>query len=237
MSPQDDLDRLKQEYALRATRTDYEDRYNPLNPAYQYAMLQRQRDLVVLLRALEVTSLRDKTALDVGCGSGSLLMDLLTYRMPPENIYGCDIIESRLKRAHKRLPHVPVMLADGQTLPFADTSFDLVFQYTVFSSILDEAIRKNIAREMVRVLKKPGGIILWYDFWLNPVNPNTIGLGKMDIESLFPGATFRFRRVTLAPPIARRLVPFSWTLGDLLEQAKILNTHYLTAILPAQPTR
>ena len=50
------------------------------------------------------------------------------------------------------------------------------------------------------------------------------------IRALFPGCAFDFRRITLAPPLARRLVPFSWLLAYLLEKLKIFNSHYLVAI-------
>jgi hypothetical protein len=36
--------------------------------------------------------------------------------------------------------------------------------------------------------------------------------------------------VTLAPPIARRLVPLSWMAAMALEKLSMLNTHYLGII-------
>jgi len=57
------------------------------------------------------------------------------------------------------------------------------FCMTAISSILDPEIRRNICADMQRVLRspdpasgKPGGMILWYDFWLNPTNPQTRGV-------------------------------------------------------------
>jgi len=83
---------------------------------------------------------------------------------------------------------------------------------------------------MRRVLE-PGGVILWYDFrYDNPRNPHVRGIGAREIRSLFPGCTVRLRRVTLAPPIARRLVPFSWTVAYLVEKLPLLRTHYLGVI-------
>ena len=52
--------------------------------------------------------------------------------------------------------------------------FDIVMQYTVFTSVLDYEVKKRIAREMVRVSKKNGSII-WYDMRItNPSNLNII---------------------------------------------------------------
>jgi hypothetical protein len=45
-----------------------------------------------------------------------------------------------------------------------EQSFDLVTQFTVFGSLLDNQLRL-VAAEMHRVLK-PGCLILWYDLQL-----------------------------------------------------------------------
>jgi hypothetical protein len=75
-------------------------------------------------------------------------------------------------------------------------------------------------------------MILWYDFWLNPTNPQTEGIRPSEIRTLFPGCDFEFRRITLAPPLARRLVPVSWVVAFLLEKLRVFNSHYLVAIRP-----
>jgi hypothetical protein len=82
---------------------------------------------------------------------------------------------------------------------------------------------------MVRVLR-PGGLIIWYDFWFNPTNRQTQGIRPAEIRRLFPHCTHTFYRLTLAPPLARRLVPLSWTLALLLEKLRLFNSHYLVAI-------
>jgi len=88
---------------------------------------------------------------------------------------------------------------------------------------------------MLRVLK-PNGIILWYDFWLNPTNPQTRGIRPKEIRELFPNCNFEFHKITLAPPIARRIVPLSWGLALFLEGLKIFNSHYLVVIRPLKKT-
>ena len=110
---------------------------------------------------------------------------------------------------------------------------------TAISSILDPLIRRNICAELLRVLRspdpasgKPGGMILWYDFWLNPINPQTRGIRPAEIKRLFPNCLYEFHRITLAPPIARKLAPISWGLCLFLESLKIFNSHYLVAIRP-----
>ena len=75
-------------------------------------------------------------------------------------------------------------------------------------------------------------MILSYDFWLNPTNPQTRGIRPAEIKQLFPNCHYEFHRITLAPPLARRLAPVSWGLCLFLESLKIFNTHYLVAIRP-----
>src|SRR5690606_37574580 len=96
----------------------------------------------------------------------------------------------------------------------------------VFTSILDPEMKQAVAREMARVCK-PTGAIVWYDFHVNnPRNPHVRGVKKREIHSLFPNHRVRLRRVTLAPPLVRRLVNVSWIGCELLEKFRILNTHY-----------
>jgi hypothetical protein len=82
----------------------------------------------------------------------------------------------------------------------------------------------------MRRVVRPGGLILWYDFWINPINPQTRGIRRAEIRALFHGSRYAFRRVTLAPPIARRLAKYSWAICLGLEHLRIFNTHYLAVI-------
>ncbi|MFM8320014.1 MAG: class I SAM-dependent methyltransferase [Chloroflexota bacterium] len=169
--------------------------------------------------------------LEVGAGAGGVLLEYMVYGARPENLYGCDLLPGRVSQAQALLPHSHQACADGQRLPYCSDGFDLALQYTAFSSVLSQPVKANIAAEMLRVLK-PGGWVLWYDFWLNPTNPHTQGIRKTEIRALFPNCRYVFRRVTLAPPLARQLAPLSWGLAYLLEKVKLLNTHYLAAVQP-----
>jgi ubiquinone/menaquinone biosynthesis C-methylase UbiE len=117
-----------------------------------------------------------------------------------------------------------------------DDSFDLLLQSTVFTSILDQALKERVAAEMMRV-SKPGGLILWYDYHLNnPWNPEVRGVPKAEIFKLFPGCRIELQRLTLALPLARRIAPYSFLICYLLEKLPFLCSHYLGAIKkPALP--
>ena len=89
---------------------------------------------------------------------------------------------------------------------------------------------RAITVTLMRVVK-PTGTILWFDFRVNnPRNPNVRGIGASEIRSLFPGCGVRLRSVTLAPPIARFVVPKSWIAACMLEKIPFLRTHYLGLI-------
>jgi SAM-dependent methyltransferase len=167
----------------------------------------------------------------MGCGSGGVLGEYLAFGAATCNLFGVDLLPDRLSQAHHWHSGLNLANADGGHLPFPSQAFDLVLQYTALSSILDPGLRRKICAEMLRALK-PDGLILSYDFWLNPTNRQTRGIRPAEVKRLFPGCHYEFRRITLAPPIARRLATVSWGLCLFLESLKIFNTHYLVAVRP-----
>lgn len=224
-----DINRLKQEYKARDSRIENSITYSALNLSYLFAIQQRQRSFVKLLRDAGITTLGKMKILEIGSGQGDVIQELTFQRLNSSQLHGVELITDRVKVANERFPGVNFIVGDGQKLPYSNQKFDIVLQYTVFSSILDEKIKYQIANEMQRVVKN-NGMIIWYDFWLNPSNPQTKGIGKQEIKVLFPNCTYKFNRITLAPPITRRIVPISWQFAGLLEKLTILNTHYLAVI-------
>ena len=229
-----DLDRLRDEYADRGRRLAGDDLYSKFNIANLFILQQRRRALIDLLRSLGFTDLRDTRIFEMGCGSGGVLLEYLDSGASPQNLYGCDLLLDRLQTACINHSFLSVINADGQNIPYKSGSFDLVLQYTAFSSILDPNVKQNIANEIIRILH-PGGMLIWSDFWLNPTNAQTRGICPNEIRRLFPNCRYTFRRVTLAPPLVRRIVPGSWLFAALLERLKLFNSHYLAAIQPLSP--
>lgn len=140
------------------------------------------------------------------------------------------MLEDRIEIAKSTNPNINFKCGNATHLPYKDEYLDIVIQFTVFTSIFREEDKKDIAKEMIRVLKKEG-IILWYDFsYNNPRNPDVKGIKKKEIVNLFPNCEFTFKRVTLAPPLVRFIAPRSWLLCYLLEKLSFLCTHYLVII-------
>jgi ubiquinone/menaquinone biosynthesis C-methylase UbiE len=206
------------------------EKYSRFNPSYLFLMQQTERSTINLLLKQGISSIDECKTLEIGCGSGGILLDFQGFGVDTAKLFGIDNALERLGRGHYRNPRFNLVGADGGSLPFCSDSFDLVLQYTAFTSMLDPGTRMRAATEMMRVVKKPGGLIVWYDFWINPTNPNTHPIRSAEIRNLFPKCKYDFYKVTLAPPISRRIVPISWVSAMILEKFRIFNTHYLIAI-------
>lgn len=222
---------IQQTYDAREQRLAGSDLYSLSNPAYLFTIQQRQRDVMKLLKQEGMLPLADKDILELGCGAGGVLLELLAAGASPSRLHGTDLLATRINQARQLLPNVALTCADGRQLPYPDNSFDILLQFTVFSSILSRSVCYTVAQEVRRVVR-PGGLIVWYDFWLNPKNKETWGIRPQQIRQFFPESDYSFQRITLAPPLARRVVPVSWTGALLLEKLRLFNSHYLVAIRP-----
>lgn len=226
----DELTRIRSAYQGRQEDRRLQGRYSQFDAAHLFLLQSRERQLLRLLKKHKRHQLGPYTILDLGCGHGGELLNLIGYGARPRQTFGLDLLPDRLKQAQNRHGQFGLAQADGRHLPFAACQFDLVFQFTLFTSILDLNFKQQLAGEMLRVLK-PGGAIIWYDFWAdNPYNLDVKGIKPAEIKALFPSCTFDFQRLTLAPPLARRIVPISWLLAELLARIPCLLSHYLVLI-------
>ncbi len=92
--------------------------------------------------------------LEIGCGKGAMLQHL---RLAGYTVAGMDIDASALSHFRRRCPGVPVCLASGAAIPFADGSFDAVLSFDVFEHIQDSD--RHLA-EVTRVLRRGGRYLL-----------------------------------------------------------------------------
>ena len=124
---------------------------------------------------------------------------------------------SAVRLVSGRLNAPKLAVGDAAEMPWRSEAFHLIIVSTVFTSILDDEVRRAVAGEIVRVLA-PGGALLWYDFaFNNPGNSHVRKVTRRELRGLFPGLTGRIQSVGLAPPIARRIAPLSWVLATALE--------------------
>lgn len=227
----DDRERLKTEYARRAQDPRYLEWYADTNAANRFIEADRDAAIRQLFTEFPQLLAPDARVLDLGCGGGH---ELAKWRdcVAEKNLCGIDLLPERVTRGRAAFPILPLVCGDASQLPFAPHTFQLVMQFTVFTSILDPALKQRLAAEMLRVLK-PRGAILWYDYWFNPTNSQTRGIGQREIRKLFPECKMMVQRVTLAPPLARWLAPRSLALCRLLNQIPLLRSHYLALLTRA----
>jgi len=221
--------RIRDAYARRQQqRRDRDSSWS--HPAHAYALQDRERRVLASLRRLGLR-LTETRVLEVGCGTGAWIRDLIKWGVPPENIWAVDLLPDSVAEAqHRCAAGVHLECGSATSLPFAPTNFDLVLQSTMFSSILEPTVRRAVAAEMLRVAR-PGGVILWYDFHMsNPWNADVRGVGRDEIVDLFPGCQVELRPITLAAPLTRWIAPLSHLLCMLLANVPWLCTHYLGVI-------
>jgi SAM-dependent methyltransferase len=214
--------------AERYARRGATERYSLLQPDVWLTVQERQRAMLRLFARLGWRTLADKRLLEVGCGSGGNLLEMLRLGFEPEHLSGAELLPERLEAARRSLPPaVTLWVGDAAQLPLPEGEADVVLVSTVFSSLLDEAFQQQLAQAVWRAVK-PGGGVLWYDFTVdNPRNPDVRGVPVARIAQFFPQGRVQAQRLTLAPPLGRaaaRLHPALWT---LLNALPVLRTHVL----------
>ncbi len=222
-----EITRLERVYRSYRESPAVQAQWDEANPGNQAILFERQNGIRKLLDTHGFLPLRNRKVLDVGCGTGKVLGSLLGFGAKPENLYGVDLLPDRIAEAQKSYPDLHFRCGNAESLEFQDAGFDLVLVFTVFSSILDQQMACNVAREVARVVRSGGGV-LWYDFrYKNPRNPNVRGVTKRHIEILFPDFLIYLNSTTLFPPIARHLGRLTAKVYPLLAAIPLLRTHYL----------
>lgn len=218
---------VAERYARRAG-SGADNRYSLLNPSAWQGVQERQRALISLLVNHTDKPLNQLRVLEIGCGSGSNLLELLRMGFSSENLVGNELLPERAILARKNLPIAcDVQTGDATELTYTESSFDILYQSTVFSSLLDDEFQVKLASTMWRWLR-PGGGVLWYDFtYDNPRNPDVRGIPVKRIQTFFPDGRIDVRRVTLAPPISRIVCKIHPSLYTLFNITPLLRTHVL----------
>jgi SAM-dependent methyltransferase len=218
-----------------------------------YHMHERERNILLGLAKANI-DLNHMRVLEIGCGTGHILQRFLEFGI--KQGVGVDLMQHRLKSAAMKYPNIGFLLGDGAEIPCRDEMFDLVMQFMCLSSILDDDVRCEIAKEMWRVLK-PGGIILSYDLrtvpkvaafsaralhylsapWRKRSSMGITGargtptrpLDAEELRNLFNGIVLELNAVSLQLDLAG-IVKKSFLLTTLLSMIPYLRTHYLAII-------
>ena len=196
-----------------------------LQPGNLLMVQERERYLSKLLRSHGVDSLDHFRAFEAGCSTGYNLRLFLQWGARPENLAGMDVDPAAVDYNRAHAPKIRVHSGSAADIPETDATFDIALAFTLFSSVPDEDVSHAIARELFRITR-PGGLIVLYDMRKrNPRNPSVHPILADDVRRWFPKCPVRMDRITLAPPIARtvgRLAP--WLYGPLAS-VPLLRSH------------
>jgi SAM-dependent methyltransferase len=216
-----------QERYERRRRID-EELYDPFVPFNTMAILERFRGIIRLIARGGLDPVSSRTVLEIGCGNGANLLQLLLLGFRPENLVGNELLEERATLARRRLPSsTRVIMGDAAELALGDETFDIVYQSTVFTSILDDSFQQKLANRMWD-LTKPGGGIIWYDaVFNNPFNADIKGIKVKRIRQLFPLGNVKAWRISLAPPIGRAVTKISPYCYSFFNSMPFLRSHVL----------
>jgi len=227
-------ERIQLEYGRRA-REISPDLYAPWQPANRFMRESRNRTAAAMLHSLKVFPHSTDTCLEVGFGGIGWLSELIGWGIKESNLHGIELEPTRARDARELLPAADLRIGDAVALPWDNGTFQLAIASTLFTSVLDDRVRRLIADEIVRVLA-PGGALLWYDFaYNNPRNPHVRGISRAEIQALFPALSGQIRKVTLAPPLARLIAPRWWTLATFMEGIPLLRTHLMGVLVKQGP--
>jgi ubiquinone/menaquinone biosynthesis C-methylase UbiE len=100
---------------------------------------------------------------DIGCGTGRTLHQIARAH-PGLRLHGVDLSPAYIRLARKRLEHVgelTLAVDNAEALPWADATFDIATSVYMFHELPRNA-RRNVVREMFRVVR-PGGIVVLED--------------------------------------------------------------------------
>jgi len=202
--------------------------YPMSNPEVYLNIQERERGILRLLSKRLTIPWDTARLFEIGCGDGGNLLNFIRYGFTTDLIVGNELIEERVAAATKSLPSRCKIIAGDALMIKADKcSFDIVFQSMVFTSILDTEFRNKLALKMWEWVS-PGGGVLWYDFiYNNPNNPDVKGVPLREIRDLFPEGDISYEKITLAPPIARRIVKLHPSLYHVFNFMPLLRTHVL----------
>ncbi|HEX6573445.1 MAG TPA: class I SAM-dependent methyltransferase [Gemmatimonadaceae bacterium] len=178
------------------------------NPEVLFQTFAIDRANISALRTLDLDRSTAKV-LDVGCGAGSSLFQFVRLGFNAQNLTGVDNSAERIEEARHVLPTVTFHAASAESLPFEDSTFDLVFESTMLGTLESQSLLQSIAREMIRVCKS-GGYIMLADWRYSKKGSGVkTAISKSFIERTFKvGETTRIvsqTRGALVPPVGRRL--------------------------------
>jgi ubiquinone/menaquinone biosynthesis C-methylase UbiE len=142
---------------MHGNRTDWEEYARCYDVLSQLSPYQSMMDEVA--RRIDVQP--GQRVLDAACGTGNLMVKLLTAIDPDARIIGCDSSMTMIERAKEKLAGngvTTIMFTDlNARLPFPDSTFDRIASVNTLYALADPL---GALREFSRVLKVGGKLVM-----------------------------------------------------------------------------
>lgn len=149
-----------------------------------------ERRLEIMRRHVD---LEGRRILDIGCGVGAFVRRLREFS---QRVAGIDVDAEHVIEGGKEVPDLA--LAVGESLPFANGTFDIVLLHEVLEHVTDDL---QTLRESRRVLAPAGRVVIFCPNRLYPFETHGIFLGKRYVFGNIPLVNY------LPDPVRGRLVP------------------------------
>lgn len=212
--PSESMDDVRRAYAEYDADPERQRSWRPTDPLELFYRLGRLSAIARLLREASA-ELKDLDVLDVGCGYGRSLIDLLVLGADTGRLHGIDVLPDRVDRIRRYLPPADVRVGDARNLPWTSGSFDLVTQFTALSSIPTIDDRRVVVGEIRRVLR-PGGFFLSWDL-IARFGASPTGLSRRALADLCAVPVTVATATGLDPRLAGRLIKVAPWLARTLE--------------------
>jgi ubiquinone/menaquinone biosynthesis C-methylase UbiE len=181
---------------------------------------------------LGIESIRDgDRILDVGCGLGVALRRYASQRRVEAHgiDYSGNMIAGAKKRLEQEAPDLPIEFTEASVveLPFADGSLDVVTSHRCLMALLDWGLQQDALREIHRVLKPGGTLVLMEGTFdgLERLNfyRREFGLDEIDAGGRDRLLTLKFHE--------RELLEFVEPLFELIRVQRFGMYYFLTRIV------
>ena len=127
--------------------------YNKLAHIYINSSTDLDKETRAYFYALLPDSLKGKSLLDVGCGSGG---DAMVYAGKGAEVYGIDISEKQIELANEKNCG-KFSVGNMKTLPYEENKFDIITSYYALQTSDDVP---DTLQEMLRVTKNNGTLLI-----------------------------------------------------------------------------
>lgn len=213
------LEKVKKDYSVISERFD-ETRRNPWEEFEWFAAYLEQ----------------NQKLLDVGCGNGRLAAFLKNKKI---EYTGIDNNKELIAIARGRHPYAKFAIADQTAVHFPNESFDHVWNIAAFHHVPSKKLRLQALKEMKRVLKKDGLLILTvWNLWQKKYRKYTV---KSILHNLLFGE-YEYNDTFIpwgkVSPSAAALIDKNAKLGrcrfatDLIDRGTKLGFHPVSCVRP-----